>query len=154
MFAHRDGGQHPGDIQCHPPESTEGVTTDCEAIFETYHARAFFSTQTCTVESRGDARVTLGPIGGSGSFLEKLAPPVAGFRLPPPPPHCNSWNGEIFYFVRTGRAAWGAVPGGLPGEPYREGCPGRRTGRAATEGFLKITLDQSKINEGHLFNLK
>ena len=59
-----------------------GVTTDCEAIFETYHARAFFSIQTCTVESWGDARVTLGPIGGSGSFLEKLAPPVARFRLP------------------------------------------------------------------------
>ena len=76
MFAHRDGGQHPGDIQCHPPESTEGVTTDCEAIFETYHARAFFSIQTCTVESQGggDARVTLGPIGGSSSFLEKWAP--------------------------------------------------------------------------------
>ena len=28
------------------------------------------------------ARVTLAPIGGSCSFLEKLAPPVAGFRLP------------------------------------------------------------------------
>jgi hypothetical protein len=35
------------------PNRQEGVTTDCEAIFETYHARAFFSIQTCTVESRG-----------------------------------------------------------------------------------------------------
>ena len=34
------------------------------------------------IRGGGYARVTLGPIGGSGSFLEKWAPLVAGVRLP------------------------------------------------------------------------